>query len=309
MAQPIHPETWDARSERLARDGILDGMGISILAHLAAFLVLVAAPWLLPTQMVELPFCTVSLLDVDSLGGGAPPGEEGLAGGGRIPEAQSPPAPPEFVQEPEPEPEEPTVMLKPESIQKIETLPPEKPELEKPKLKPKPVPQTPRNQHVAKRSEKDERTQVPTREGSGVNPPAAGAADSGFGPGDGPGKGLTGDGSGGGGTAGGGSGHGWFDAPFGSGEGPRFVQRAQPRYPRLARELGKEGTVLLRLTIDEGGRLVHVEVVKPAGSGFDEEAVRAVKESRFSPARRGGKPVMCRANLPIRFVLRESADN
>lgn len=99
------------------------------------------------------------------------------------------------------------------------------------------------------------------------------------------------------------------DAAFGSGDGPRFLHKAMPRYPRLARELGKEGTVLLRLTIDERGSLTHVEVLQRAGSGFDEEAVRAARESRFSPARINGKAVACRAQLPVRFVLRSSEND
>jgi periplasmic protein TonB len=61
--------------------------------------------------------------------------------------------------------------------------------------------------------------------------------------------------------------------------------------------------VLLRLTIDERGRLLDVEVLKRAGSGFDEEAVKAVKDSSFSPAKMDGRPIRCRAQLPIRFVL------
>ncbi|MCU0573016.1 MAG: TonB family protein [Syntrophobacteraceae bacterium] len=100
-----------------------------------------------------------------------------------------------------------------------------------------------------------------------------------------------------------------IDAAFGAGDGPRFLHKAMPRYPRLARELGKEGTVLLRLTIDERGSLTHVEVLKRAGSGFDEEAVRAARDSRFSPARINGKAVACRAQLPVRFVLRSSEND
>lgn len=96
---------------------------------------------------------------------------------------------------------------------------------------------------------------------------------------------------------------------FGSGEGPRFRNKVLPKYPRLAREMGKEGLVLLRLTIDEQGRLQHVEVVKRAGMGFDEEAVRAVKESSFTPARQNGVPVASRAHLPIRFVLKGAEDD
>jgi periplasmic protein TonB len=111
--------------------------------------------------------------------------------------------------------------------------------------------------------------------------------------------------SGGGGTPS----YGPVDSSFGSGDGPRFLSKALPKYPRLARELGKEGTVLLRLTIDERGCLLDVQVVKQAGTGFDEEAVLAVRSSKFSPAKRGGKPVACRAHLPIRFVLRSSEND
>ncbi|NLI32995.1 MAG: energy transducer TonB [Deltaproteobacteria bacterium] len=102
------------------------------------------------------------------------------------------------------------------------------------------------------------------------------------------------------------AGHGPIDTPFGSRDGPRFMKKAIPRYPRLARELGKEGTVLLQLVIDERGRILDVQVLKQAGSGFDEEALRAVRDSTFSPAKRNGRPVMCKARLPIQFVLRDA---
>jgi protein TonB len=100
-----------------------------------------------------------------------------------------------------------------------------------------------------------------------------------------------------------------MEAPFGSGDGPRFIDKVLPRYPRLARDLGIEGNVLLSLTIDERGRLMELQVIKKAGSGFDEEAVRAVKESTFSPAKRDGKPVACRASLLVRFVLRSTGND
>jgi periplasmic protein TonB len=119
-------------------------------------------------------------------------------------------------------------------------------------------------------------------------------------------------GSGGGGTgpgAGPGRGHGGggpVDAEFGAANGPQFARKVMPKYPSLARQSGKEAIVVLRVTIDEGGRPIAVEALKTAGPGFDEEAIRAVKDSLFHPAKREGKPVMCRAILPIRFELRNS---
>jgi len=99
-----------------------------------------------------------------------------------------------------------------------------------------------------------------------------------------------------------------MEAAFGAGNGPRFARKVLPKYPRHARELGKEGTVHLLLTIDEHGQLVSVKVERSTGAEFDEEAVRAVKQSSFSPAQRNGIAVACRVRLPILFVLR-SSDN
>lgn len=96
-----------------------------------------------------------------------------------------------------------------------------------------------------------------------------------------------------------------IETAFGTRDGPKFLKRILPRYPRLARELGKEGTVVLRLHIDAQGRLTSVQVVQKAGSGFDEEAVRAVKSSTFTPAKRDGKAVASIALLSIRFMLKE----
>jgi periplasmic protein TonB len=101
-----------------------------------------------------------------------------------------------------------------------------------------------------------------------------------------------------------GHGGGPVDAEFGAANGPRFARKIMPSYPRLARQLGKEAVVVVRVTIDERGHPIAVEALKTAGSGFDEEAIRAVKESLFHPAKREGIPVTCRAILPIRFELR-----
>ena len=103
-----------------------------------------------------------------------------------------------------------------------------------------------------------------------------------------------------------GSGGGSLETVFGSSNGPRFLRKTMPAYPPVARRLQKEGNVLLRLTIDERGRPANVEIVKSAGFGFDEEAVKAVKDSTFVPAKKEGKPFACVVLLPIRFVLKES---
>ncbi len=98
-----------------------------------------------------------------------------------------------------------------------------------------------------------------------------------------------------------------IDTEFGASIAPSFLHREMPVYPSFARKLGKEGRVLLRLTIDERGQLVQVEVVEKAGFGFVEAAIDAVKKSTFLPAKKDGKPVASRALLPVRFLLRRDS--
>jgi periplasmic protein TonB len=95
-----------------------------------------------------------------------------------------------------------------------------------------------------------------------------------------------------------------LETQFGAANGPRFMRQVMPEYPRLARRLQKQGTVLLQITIDELGRPVSVEILEKAGFGLDEAAVSSVKSSVFTPAEKDGRPVLCKAILPIRFELR-----
>jgi|YNPMSStandDraft_2_1061718.scaffolds.fasta_scaffold49313_1 protein TonB len=95
-----------------------------------------------------------------------------------------------------------------------------------------------------------------------------------------------------------------IDTDFGKTYGPKFIYRETPQYPQIAKRLGKEGRVVLRLTLNERGDLLNIEVLESAPFGFTESAIEAVKKSKFAPAQRDGKPIACRAILPIRFVLK-----
>jgi TonB family protein len=90
---------------------------------------------------------------------------------------------------------------------------------------------------------------------------------------------------------------------FGSSAGPHFLKREIPEYPFMAKRMNKEGKVLLKLTIDEKGRLLNVEVVEAAEFGFTEAALEAVRKSTYRPAVRNGKAVFSKALLPVRFRM------
>jgi periplasmic protein TonB len=65
-----------------------------------------------------------------------------------------------------------------------------------------------------------------------------------------------------------------------------------PVYPAMSRRLGEQGVVVLRVLIDANGRAVDVQIQRSSGSGrLDQAALEAIREWRFVPARRGGKPV------------------
>jgi len=91
---------------------------------------------------------------------------------------------------------------------------------------------------------------------------------------------------------------------FGNSDAPAFTHREMPIYPLLARRLGKEGKVVLKLLIDKNGTLQDIEVIGPLGFGFTEAAVTAVKKSTFSPAHNNGEKVPSKAILSVRFNLK-----
>jgi protein TonB len=88
-----------------------------------------------------------------------------------------------------------------------------------------------------------------------------------------------------------------------------YAYTPRPEYPDSARREGKEGRVLLRVLVDEGGRSKSVEVNRSSGSkALDRAAAEAIKRWRFSPARNGDKAVESWVRIPIDFRLRDAHD-
>lgn len=64
-----------------------------------------------------------------------------------------------------------------------------------------------------------------------------------------------------------------------------------------AKDLGIEGSTLLRVEIDERGKVHGVRVLRGVGHGLDETAIRAIRyKCRFSPARNS-------AGLAVPFTI------
>jgi TonB family protein len=73
------------------------------------------------------------------------------------------------------------------------------------------------------------------------------------------------------------------------------------RYPERAYAFGVEGQVFLQFVVGEDGRVREPRVVRGLGMGCDEEALRVIREARFTPGSVGGKPVAVRHAVSIRF--------
>ncbi|HTN71559.1 MAG TPA: TonB family protein [Methylomirabilota bacterium] len=81
------------------------------------------------------------------------------------------------------------------------------------------------------------------------------------------------------------------------------IQSARATYPPLALRMGIEGDVTLRIEVDPEGKVTKAEITKSGGAGFDEEALKAVKQSRFEPAQRDGQNVAAEFTYVYRFRL------
>ncbi|MEZ4941496.1 MAG: M56 family metallopeptidase [Saprospiraceae bacterium] len=77
------------------------------------------------------------------------------------------------------------------------------------------------------------------------------------------------------------------------------------KYPEAAKRENAEGRVTLKIELDKTGAVSHVEVVPPVPR--EDMAVEAIRVARqmpnWQPARKEGKPVPGKMQLPIRFKL------
>ena len=82
------------------------------------------------------------------------------------------------------------------------------------------------------------------------------------------------------------------------------LKTERPLYPRMAREQGWQGKVVLRTQITADGIVKNATVQESSGfSLLDESAVQSVKSWLFEPAKNGEFAVASTVDLPIRFDL------
>ena len=105
-----------------------------------------------------------------------------------------------------------------------------------------------------------------------------------------------------------GSGGGTGGGPYRPGTGieaPKLLKEVRPDYTPDARRRGIEGDVVLEIVVTNRGTVDRVRVLRGLGAGLDENAIAAVKQWKFDPARRMGAPVDVVVEVSVEFRMRD----
>lgn len=86
-------------------------------------------------------------------------------------------------------------------------------------------------------------------------------------------------------------------------KGPEPIKTVQPSYPDAAKKDKIQGTIWIKVRVDEAGEVADATVEKSDSNLFESTAIDAVKQWRFKPALSKGKPVSVWVTIPFRFAL------
>jgi len=85
-----------------------------------------------------------------------------------------------------------------------------------------------------------------------------------------------------------------------------YAENPKPNYPSIARGMGWQGKVMLKVQVSDQGLSDAVEVERSSGYEIlDESDVEAIKQWRFTPAKRGETPIASSVIVPIIFTLQD----
>lgn len=125
--------------------------------------------------------------------------------------------------------------------------------------------------------------------GSGIGTGKGGGVGPGTGPGVGPGSG-------------GGVGGGAYRVGGGV-SAPQLVYKIDPEFSEEARKAKHQGVVELYIEVEPDGIARKIIVRRSLGLGLDEKAIEAVRQWKFKPGLKDGKPVTVGAYVSVRFTI------
>jgi TonB family protein len=98
--------------------------------------------------------------------------------------------------------------------------------------------------------------------------------------------------------------------PLGGGvTAPKLLSKKEPAYSEEARKARLQGGIRLYIVVAEDGTPQNPRVLRGLGLGLDENAIEAVRQWRFQPGTKEGKPVRVAATVEVNFRLLPSRVN
>jgi len=84
---------------------------------------------------------------------------------------------------------------------------------------------------------------------------------------------------------------------------PVPIHKVEPEYSKEAASAKFEGTVVVGVEIWPDGLAHNARITKGLGMGLDEKALEALKQWKFKPGSKDGKPVKVQASIEMNFRL------
>ena len=88
---------------------------------------------------------------------------------------------------------------------------------------------------------------------------------------------------------------------------PKVISEVKPRYTPEAIQAKIEGTLMMTAVVRTDGTPGDIEITQSLDTeyGLDKQAVAALRQWRFEPGLKDGKPVPVRVTIETRFWLKE----
>ena len=87
---------------------------------------------------------------------------------------------------------------------------------------------------------------------------------------------------------------------------PSPILKVMPVYPEKCREEKVEGIVILEVTTDKGGNVIDAQILKDTHPELDRAAQEAIKQWKYEPVTKNGKPISAMFTVAVDFRLRKA---
>ena len=84
---------------------------------------------------------------------------------------------------------------------------------------------------------------------------------------------------------------------------PRLLRKVEAAYSEEARKAKFQGHVVVDVEVNTSGQVTNPRVFRSLGLGLDETAIEAIKQWKFAPALKDGKPVSVHVQVEMDFRL------